>query len=376
MPFVRKYAEKARESWNDIFVHLENLVVGIKELSMNKDFRTTYMDDLLIPKSKIQNEYKIRENLVSSLASKTTDMILLLGIAILIIVIGRTQFVEISFFGEYLTLVLFTVAPLSSAAGFLGSIKKIEVALEQVERAGMSLNDLPGHEMLEPGTNKWTPDRPILELRSVEHEYYHVDEEENFNLGPIDLAIRGGEILFLIGGNGSGKTTLAKLISGLYTPKSGEVYYKNQKVKPDLVEDFRDRFSAIFTDSLVFEELLHLKKGRLEKEGKELIEAFGLKKKVRIENGRFTTTKLSEGQRKRLGLIKSFLEDKEIYLFDEWAANQDPSFKEIFYTSILAKLKDKGKAVIVITHDDQYFDLADKTVKLMNGKLSDLVPAN
>ena len=74
-------------------------------------------------------------------------------------------------------------------------------------------------------------------------------------------------------------------------------------------------------------------------------------------------------RKKRLSLISAILEDKEVYLFDEWAANQDPYFKEIFYSKIIPFLKEKGKTLIVITHDDRYFGLADHLLKLRDGKL-------
>jgi putative pyoverdin transport system ATP-binding/permease protein len=56
-------------------------------------------------------------------------------------------------------------------------------------------------------------------------------------------------------------------------------------------------------------------------------------------------------------------------LFDEWAADQDPEFKRIFYTSLLPELKAAGKAVIVITHDDAYFKYADRLIRLEEGHL-------
>ncbi len=67
----------------------------------------------------------------------------------------------------------------------------------------------------------------------------------------------------------------------------------------------------------------------------------------------------------------AWLEDRPIYVFDEWAADQDPPYKEIFYRQILPDLRRRGKAVLVITHDDNYFSLADRCLKLEDGKLSD-----
>jgi putative ATP-binding cassette transporter len=59
------------------------------------------------------------------------------------------------------------------------------------------------------------------------------------------------------------------------------------------------------------------------------------------------------------------------YVFDEWAADQDPLFKELFYTRLLPELKARGKLVVVITHDDKYFHLADRLLKLEEGRLEE-----
>ena len=133
--------------------------------------------------------------------------------------------------------------------------------------------------------------------------------------------------------------------------------------------DYRNHFSATFVDSYLFDKLIHIADDHLEDRGQQLIETLELTKKVKIKNKRFSTSRLSEGQKKRLGLMVSILEDKDIYLFDEWAANQDPHFKKIFYEIILQDLRKAGKTVIVITHDEQYFDRCDRVIKLMEGKL-------
>jgi len=95
-----------------------------------------------------------------------------------------------------------------------------------------------------------------------------------------------------------------------------------------------------------------------------------LAKKVSIQNGTLSTTELSQGQRKRLALLTAYLEDRPIYFFDEWAADQEPAFKEVFYFDILPALKSRGKAVIVISHDDRYYSVADRVIKLESGHMS------
>jgi putative ATP-binding cassette transporter len=90
---------------------------------------------------------------------------------------------------------------------------------------------------------------------------------------------------------------------------------------------------------------------------------------VKVANGVLSTTAVSQGQRKRLALLTAYLEDRPFYLFDEWASDQDPYFKRIFYTELLPDLKARGKTVLVISHDDKYFDIADRLIKLDYGKI-------
>ena len=95
----------------------------------------------------------------------------------------------------------------------------------------------------------------------------------------------------------------------------------------------------------------------------------GLSGTTDIIDKKITRRELSTGQRKRLALIVSILEDKAIFLFDEVAADQDPVFRKYFYETIIPNLKSEGKTVIAVTHDDKYFSVADRVLKMDYGKL-------
>ena len=370
LPYVRKYADEARVHLNTLFDHFHGLVFGIKELVLNRESQKRFLKDFIIPTSDEQNHSYLKESVASSIMNRSTDMILLLGLAILIVLVYQFQFVTLEAFGYYLTLIIFTLAPLSTAAGFFSGLKKLEVALEQIDAVGLELK--PDHEFND-GTQplELTENNDnIIKLDAMKHSYYHTDVDQHFAMGPIDLSIKKGEMLFIVGGNGSGKTTLAKLLLGLYRPLSGKVSYYGQEITEDNLSTYRSKFSAVFVDSYLFEDFLNVDKDYLAEHGDKLIKMFKLENKVKIKNHKFTTKNLSEGQKKRLALIISILENKEIYVFDEWAANQDPLFKEVFYTEILPLLQKTGKTQIVITHDDKYFDQADRLLKLSDGQIS------
>ncbi|WP_420576205.1 cyclic peptide export ABC transporter [Ekhidna sp.] len=368
LPLISKFAYGARSNLNYLFDHFEGLIFGIKELALNKNFSKSFVEDHIEPTSKKQMRFYLKESIVAAIFNRSTDLVLLMGMGALIVIIYQTEFVTLEFFGKYLTLVLFTLAPLSSATAFLRNLKNIEVSFKHIEQVGITLEPSFQYDE-EIKSDSWSSSYPLVELKKVEHTYYHADEDEHFKLGPIDLEIKKGESIFIVGGNGSGKTTLAKIMLGLYKNKAGKIEYRGVEVTNKNLSFYRSRFSAVFTDSYVFKELDHIDHTLLDEKGQELIDMLELTKKVKIKDKGFSTKSLSDGQKKRLSLISSILEDKEVYLFDEWAANQDPYFKEIFYSKIIPFLKEKGKTLIVITHDDRYFHLADTLLRLRDGKL-------
>ncbi|HEU4535634.1 MAG TPA: ATP-binding cassette domain-containing protein, partial [Polyangiaceae bacterium] len=208
-----------------------------------------------------------------------------------------------------------------------------------------------------------------LELVGVTHRYYREQEQESFRLGPIDLAFRPGEIVFLVGGNGSGKTTLARLLLGLYAPEAGEILLDGAPVRDAL--GYRRLFSAVFADYHVFEDLLGLDDPALAERARHYIARLELGHRVSVEAGRLRVVGLSQGQRKRLALLAAALEDRPFYVFDEWASDQDPTFRKVFYTELLPELRAAGKTALVITHDDQYFATADRCLRLDFGRLTE-----
>ncbi|AEA65965.1 cyclic peptide transporter (plasmid) [Burkholderia gladioli BSR3] len=203
-------------------------------------------------------------------------------------------------------------------------------------------------------------------LDGVTHRY--VRDGEAFTLGPIALSFVPGETVFLIGGNGSGKTTLAKLITGLYAPEGGRILLDGEPVDAASRERYRHLFSAVFGDFFLFERLFGIDAASRQR-AHALLNALQLSHKVAVDGAAFSTLDLSQGQRKRLALLVAYLEDRPFYVLDEWAADQDPLFRDVFYRQLLPELKARGKTVLVISHDDRYFSLGDRNVKLDYGRI-------
>ena len=180
--------------------------------------------------------------------------------------------------------------------------------------------------------------------------------------------MRRGEILFIVGENGSGKTTLIKLILGLYPPQTGTLFLDGAPVTDETRDAYRQHFSAVFFDYYLFDDLV-LPAGADPAAADAYLETLDLAHKVTIQDGAFSTVDLSAGQRKRLALVQAYLEGRPVLVLDEWAAEQDPTFRRLFYTRLLPDLKREGRTLIVISHDDRYFDAADRVIHLNNGAI-------
>lgn len=187
-----------------------------------------------------------------------------------------------------------------------------------------------------------------------------------FSVGPLHLTIARGETIFLVGGNGSGKTTMLKVLTGLYLPQRGAIRVDRAFVDQHNVQGYRELFSTVFTQFHLFDRLYgleHVDEARVA----QVLEDLQLTDKTRFENGRFTNLDLSTGQRKRLALAVCLLEDRDVLVFDEWAADQDPHFRKHFYENVLSRLKARGKTIIAATHDDRFWGLADRVIRLEDG---------
>lgn len=205
-----------------------------------------------------------------------------------------------------------------------------------------------------------------IHLENIVYEYTDNHGKMIFRIGPLNFRIRSGTITMVVGGNGSGKSTLLKLLTGLYPPLAGKILLDGESL---LIDDYRGLFSGVFVDFHLFSRLYGIASIDPQ-EVERLLNELRLTEKTRIENRAFTETALSTGQRKRLALIAAYLEQRPIYVFDEWTADQDPEFRRYFHEILLQDLKRQGKTVICVTHDDRYFHYADQLITLKDGLIS------
>lgn len=298
-----------------------------------------------------------------------------LGDLLCFFVIGSITFISVNYYSiksqELVGVVMALLYITTPIAIVLNSIPSLTIASVSHRKIKRLLQDMP-QETAEDKLIE-IPNWGSLRFEEISYQYSAKSADEiAFSVGPLNLEIKRGEVTFIVGGNGSGKSTLSKLITQHYRPSNGKIYFGEQEVSDSNITSFRNDIYAIYSSFYLFEQLLMELDTDTEALIKHYLKEFRLDKKVTIENGVFSTTQLSDGQRKRLALLVGFLDDKGLYLFDEWAADQDPDFKNVFYTEILPELRAKNKAVVVISHDDKYFGCADKILKMNNGQLHHL----
>ncbi|MBD2816361.1 cyclic peptide export ABC transporter [Xenorhabdus sp. Flor] len=363
--------EEMREQVDKIYLSFQQLIDGSKELKLNSQKGNAFIDRVIAPGAKKFKEIciKANNNYAWVLNAGSVVFYIVIGLMIFVVPIWLPQ--EPSNLMTVTLIVLFLSGPISEVIGAIPELRQAEISLQKMKRLDSQLEEsLYIQQANTP--NPFANEQPLsLELKDVVHHYTTDKEDREFKLGPMSLTISQGEIIFIVGGNGSGKTTLAMLLVGLFEQESGSIWFNGVKMDQTNNEHYRQYFSAVFSNYHLFDQLLNTGANVTEK-ATHYIEALNMSHKVKIVNGQFSTTELSAGQRKRLALVSAYLEDRPIYLFDEWAADQDPVFKRIFYTELLPELKARGKTVIVISHDDAYFDIAERVIKLEDGHIKEI----
>ena len=272
-----------------------------------------------------------------------------------------------------MTAVIFLIGPISSLVATVPQVAIANAAAENLYSLEQLLRSSARSQSSNAEAQSSCTVLPItfkqLELRQV--EFRHGSGQDAFYVGPIDFQVKAGQTLFITGGNGSGKSTLIKLLTGLYAPKSGQLYLNGVPVTAENAQAFRDRFCAVFSDFYLFKRLYGITKPSHEVL-EQWLEEMEISGKTDVVGNSFTNIDLSTGQKKRLALISAMLEDKPIVILDEWAADQDPLFRIKFYEVLLPRLKAAGKTVIAVTHDDRFFHVADRRLHMEDGKFSDL----
>lgn len=355
---------------NEFFENLNGLLHGYKELKLSRTKSSDFFSADLWNSITATAELRTK-------TGKTMNQSVLIGQSFLLFTVAGVLFLLPNLQPGAVAVVVPVVAIVLFAAGPIGDVV---VAIPALARAGAAIDNLYSLETeLKRNRNEaevFAERQPILQdpfeslcLKNVSFAYPPAaggGDSKGFALATLDFSLKAREIVFIVGGNGSGKSTFLKLLTALYSPASGQIEWNGHPVTAERIASYRNLFTPVFTDFHLFRRILGVR-DLDEKRVRSLIERMGLAGKTDVQGARLTQTDLSTGQKKRLALILAKLDDRPIYIFDEWAADQDPAFRRFFYNTLLPEIKASGRTVIAVTHDDSYFACADRVLKMEYG---------
>lgn len=364
---VKSLMQQVRQQDDQLTEQFEATINGRCELALSRERRQLLYNQRLEPIAQASLQASVRADTLWAINLNWTSLLVFVLIGTLFFLGQGLGLLSQQVVVGYVLAIMFLRTPISMILDAVPAVIRGHVALQAID-------DLALGETVH-FTQPARAAEPFRELRlsNVQYRYPGQGDEFAFQLGPIDLQVRRGELIFIVGGNGSGKSTLAKLLTGLYQPSEGTVALNGVTLDAANSEWHREHFAAIFADFYLFADVLG-ENGQLdglEERVDHYLQRLGLAHKVQFVDGRLSTTALSQGQRKRLALLLLMMEGREVLLLDEWAADQDPVFRHVFYHELLPELQAAGKTIIAISHDDRYFDVADRIYRLDYGQLVD-----
>ncbi|HVI44935.1 MAG TPA: cyclic peptide export ABC transporter [Chitinophaga sp.] len=357
--------ERSRGMENDFVGHLNDILGGFKEIYMEPGKGQYIYDHSISPIAK--RAYRNNVSALNGLLINqiTGQVLFYVLIASVLLFFGLKLHIPANDLVSYIFTLLY----------LLGAIETIMVLLPNIVRAGVAAdhmislkNQLEDTVMQQHMPKQYIGINDFQQITVSRLEFSYGEKDQSFSIGPVSLQINKGDVIFIYGGNGSGKTTFVNALLGLCTPSAGEIRLNGELVDGSNYPDYRTAFAVIFSDFFLFNGLLTEKQADMEK-WNDYLRLFELENKVVLEEGRYSTTSLSAGQRKRLALIAALMEEKPLLVLDEWAADQDPYFRNKFYTEIIPMLRKSGFTIVAITHDDKYYHCADKLYKMDEGRL-------
>ncbi|EAK9999385.1 multidrug ABC transporter permease/ATP-binding protein [Campylobacter lari] len=360
MSKVYFYFKNARENDDALQKNYQNILQGHKELTLNPLRAKYYYENEFEKNALKKKKSSTMGNILHILSNNWSNSAMLALVGVEFYMALNYKFASLQSATTIALSILFLRAPLGAMIGSFPTLMMAKIALDKI--LNLNLENYTHEFKIGQSSKAWQK----LYFKNVSFVY-----NEKFALEPINLELKKGECVFLIGKNGSGKSTFSMILAGLFTDFKGDIFLDNEKITKKNIYEYRSLVSAIFSDFHLFEHILEDDKFSKE----DLVywlEILELNEKVEFIENTFNTIKLSAGQKKRLAMLNALLEKRDILILDEWAADQDPMFRKFFYTKLLPLLKQKGITIFAITHDDVYFDMADRILLAQNGQICEL----
>lgn len=344
---------------------LRHLLAGRKEVRLRKTRRDAINDDYIRPAISAVRAASINE--ITQTAGLTFVFNMFSWLSLFAIVALLPLYVtDLGVVIQALYVGIFVRTYMFGLVFDLPGLFELDSALAAVEELEMALGDPPQEVAAMSAAEA---DFNIIRVEAIRFSYGGTDRNGGFSLGPLSLDLERGRTVFLVGTNGAGKSTFLKLLTQLYEPNDGRILIDDSVVDSANKSAYRELFACVFTDFHLFDRLYGLRDVQ-DWEANKLLAELGIADSVRVTDGVFSTTDLSSGQRQRLALAVSLLEKRPILVLDEIAADQDPSFRRRIYEELIPKWRDEERTLVVVSHDDRFFDLADTLVTFDGGAVT------
>jgi putative ATP-binding cassette transporter len=354
-----------------LFDGLGSLLHGLKEVRMSAAHSAALSRDLAAYSSEARAAKSgLKAQWGREFALIQLAFYFLVGLMVFVVPVFTADFHTVALPGTMAA--LFLIGPIGTVATAIPAIDDAERALLSIRGVQARLQEELAKRADEAAE---ALDGPVAEfaLQDLRFTYDSSNGDPGFSVGPLSASFRVGQITFITGGNGSGKSTMMKLLTGLVPAQGGALLVGGVPLRRSQMQAWRDNIAAVFADYHLFARLYGVDAQARER-APELLRRLEMENKVTLTDGAFSSVDLSAGQRKRLALIAALLENKPVLVLDEWAADQDPHFRKVFYEEILPQLRAEGRIVICVTHDDRWFGMADQILHMVEGRLEAVPP--
>ncbi len=357
---------KMRGFEDELYTHYETSLDGHKELTLNRYRAERFYRKDFTTAAQNNRSWAVRADSLHALAINWGNTAMLAAVGIIFYLSVYHQWASLADAATVTMTVLFMRSPLSQAIGAFPMLMNSKVAFEALNNLGLT-EYRPGFHSGNLMPSEWK----TIRLENITYAYPE-QGGQSFALQPVNLTLHRHETVFLIGGNGSGKSTLSMILAGLYIPTSGKIFVDDIEITEHNRDAYRQLFASVFTDFHLFDQLVdNMGKDASADMIARWLDRLQLGDKVKLEKNRILNNKLSQGQKKRLGLLAAALENRSMLILDEWAADQDPHFRRVFYEELLPLLQQQGYTVFAISHDDKYFHHAERIISMKQGVLSE-----
>lgn len=364
---IAKDMNAIRDLQDHYYDALRELLLGFRQVRISRKRNDNLFNGYILSnrrKSRDLNVQVAMRYLLNELTG-TYSWYVLLGIIIFLLPLLFSM--NIAGIAAFTTSVLFMMAPVTQLVMFFPVYNSFKIAVERINGISRQLErfgSMPEKRHDAP----WE----FGQLRFEDIVYrYNEDDPQSFVVSMPEFTVNKGDIIFIVGGNGSGKTTFINLLTGLYRPQRGKVFVDDREITWDEFYTYSDQMAVVFSDHHLFSN--NYDGHDLSEENPELTHyrnLLNLEGILRIEKElNRADIRLSKGQQKRLALLLAMMEQKPLLILDEWAAEQDPGNRRYFYTCLLDTLKNMGKTIIAISHDDDFYYTASRVVKFNYGKI-------